>query len=156
MTELELRAIALIEGFDFRWPDAMEHFDRGWEAVAQTPTGPFQIRHGLAMRIAYGRPRVRSVTWVNKVVAVEGVEANDYPTSRALVSIIRTAAKRMVRVPEDVPMDVRDLDAPYSRDGLAVKLQEDDLERWAAFAISRTRLYEQRHRLRHPCPPRVP
>jgi uncharacterized HhH-GPD family protein len=150
MTELELRDIVPIEAFDHRWPDAVEHFDRGWEGVAQSTSGSFRIRHGLAMRIAYGRPRVRSVTWVNGAVAVEGVEADDHPTSHGLVSIIRTADKKMVRVPEDVPMDVRNLpivdhrseiDAPYSRNGLAVKLPQDDLERWAVFAISRMRLY---------------
>jgi uncharacterized HhH-GPD family protein len=56
----------------------------------------------------------------------------------------------MVRVREAVPADVGDfplvdhrneIDAPYSRTGVAVKLLEDDLENWAAFAISRMRLY---------------
>jgi uncharacterized HhH-GPD family protein len=91
-----------------------------------------------------------SVTWVNGEVAVEGVEADDYAESRSLLGLIRRADKTMARALEDVPADIRhlpivnqrdEIDAPYSRNGLAVKLAEDGLVGWAAFAISRVGLY---------------
>jgi uncharacterized HhH-GPD family protein len=150
VARVALRDTSSIPPFDFRWPNTVEHFDRGWEAVAETPDGELSIRHALAVRIAYGRPRVRSVTWVNGQVAVEGVEADDYGSTRGLLSLIRIADKTMVRSIEDVPPDIRDLpivghreeiDAPFSRTGLAVKLVEDDLAGWATLAISRMRLY---------------
>jgi uncharacterized HhH-GPD family protein len=150
MTELRLNDVTEIAGFDFRWPDNVERFDRGWEAVAEQDDRLLAVRHALALRIAYGRPRVRSVTWVNGEVAVEGVEADDYAESRSLLGLIRRADKTMARALDDVPADIRhlrivnqrdEIDAPYSRTGLAVKLAEDDLVGWAAFAISRMELY---------------
>jgi uncharacterized HhH-GPD family protein len=150
MTELRLNDVTEIAGFDFRWPDNVERFDRGWEAVAEQDDRLLAVRHALALRIAYGRPRVRSVTWVNGEVAVEGVEADDYAESRSLLGLIRRADKTMARALDDVPADLRhlpivnqrdEIDAPYSRTGLAVKLAEDDLVGWAAFAISRVGLY---------------
>jgi uncharacterized HhH-GPD family protein len=150
VNEVELRGVVEIGPVEWRWPDNVERFDRGWEAVAHPLEGNVAIRHALATRIAYGRPRVRSVTWVNGEVAVEGVESDDYQESRSLVGLIRAADKKMVRKIEDVPDDLRglpivtqrdEIDAPYSRSGLAVKLREDDLTAWAAFGISRMRLY---------------
>jgi uncharacterized HhH-GPD family protein len=150
MTAVKVRDLTPIDPFDFRWPDAVEHFDRGWEATVALSGRPHRVRQALATRIAYGRPRVRLVAWVDGEVAVEGVEADDYRTSGALVSLIRAADKTMVRRPDDVPEEVRGLpivnhrdevDARYSRTGLAVKLPEDDFVSWAAFAIARMRLY---------------
>lgn len=150
MTGLKLIEVAPIQAFDFRWPDVVEHFDRGWDAVADVSGETSRIRHGLAMRIAYGRPRVRSVTWVSGEVAVEGVETDDHATSHALVGIVKGPDRKMVLTLEGVPLDVKNLplvehrseiDAPYSRRGLAVKLREDDIARWAWFAITRMRMY---------------
>jgi uncharacterized HhH-GPD family protein len=141
-----------INAFEFRWPDTVERFDHGWETAATTAEATFNIRHALATRIAYGRPRVRSVTWVNGDVAVEGVEADDYGNSRAPLSLIRVGDKKMVRRAEDIPADIRgltivnhrdEIDAPYSRSGLAVKIKEDDVASWAEFAVARMRLYDR-------------
>jgi hypothetical protein len=105
------------------------------------------IRHALASRIAYGRPRVRSVTWVNSEVMVEGVEADDYEKSRSLLSTLKGPDRRMIRRVEDVPNVFRrfaivdhasEIVAPYTRHGLAVKIVEDDVETWAEFALIRT------------------
>jgi uncharacterized HhH-GPD family protein len=164
VNELELRNVVEIGPFEFRWPDNVERFDRGWEAVAHVPEGTVRIRHALAIRIAFGRPRGRSVTWVDGEVAVEGVEADDYQTSRSLVGLIRAGDRKMVRKIEDVPDDLRglpivtqrdEIDAPYARSGLAVKLREDDLAAWATFGISRMRLFGRLHRarIRTPRPP---
>jgi uncharacterized HhH-GPD family protein len=147
-----LSDIQPLEPFDFRWPDALEHFERGWEAVATLAGKHAAVRHGLGIRIAYGRPRVRSVTWVNGEVMVEGVEADDYERSRGLLSVLKAADRTMIRRPEDLPDGLRDFDivdhateiqAPYTRRGLAVKIVEDDLETWAAFAIARAALYQR-------------
>ena len=45
----------------------------------------------------YGRWRVHTVTWLDREVQVEGVEAGDYPASRALISQLKHADKMVVR-----------------------------------------------------------
>jgi hypothetical protein len=79
--------------------------------------------------------------WVNGVVMVEGVEADDYERSPCLISVIKGSDRKMVRRPEDLPDALREFDivdhateiqAPYSRRGFAAKIAEDDLETWAA------------------------
>jgi len=147
--DVQLRDIQSLEPFDFRWPEAIERFERGWEFVAETHEESLRVRHGLGTRIAFGRPRIRSVTWVNGAVAVEGAEADDYEASRSLVSVIKGADRKMARRLDEVPVDIRDLPivthrdeirATHARSGLALKLVEDDLAGWARFAISRMSL----------------
>lgn len=146
---MEIRDVIQVEPFEFRWPDAVERFDRGWEFVAESNREAFRVRHALAVRIAFGRPRVRSVTWVGGEVAVEGAGADDYEVSRALISVIKGADRTMARRTEAVPPDIQDLpivvhrdeiDAPWARRGLAVKLAEDDLAAWALYAIGQIRM----------------
>ena len=140
-----------IEPFDFTWPDkTTEHFSRGWMIRAQRGVSEVQLRHGLGLRSAYGRKRVRSVTWVNRIPTVEGVEADDYERSRSLLSALRHPNKKLVRSQRElspayadfVVVDHRsEIDAPYSRRGLAAKIAEDDLESWARLALLRAHSY---------------
>jgi endonuclease III len=101
------------------------------------------IRHGVGSRRAFGRMRVRTVTWIGTDAQVEGVEADDYPVSQSLLSRLRRAGRALARTPEEVPagyepfrvvQHARELDAPYSPSCLAVKLREDDLPGWALHA----------------------
>jgi uncharacterized HhH-GPD family protein len=107
------------------------------------------IRHGVGARRAFGRMRVRTVTWIGTDAQVEGVEADDYPVSRSLLSRLRRAGRALARTPEEVPagyepftvvQHARELDAPYSPSCLAVKLREDDLPGWALHAWLRREL----------------
>jgi hypothetical protein len=61
------------------------------------------IRHGVGARRAFGRMRVRTVTWIGLDAQVEGVEADDYPVSRSLLSRLRRAGRALARTPEEVP-----------------------------------------------------
>jgi hypothetical protein len=126
----QLSNVTPLEPFDFRWPETLEHFERGWDALATLAGRHVSVRFGFAMRVAYGRPRVRSVTWVNGEVMVEGVETDDYERSRGLFSVIKGADRKLIRRTEDLSDVLRDFDivdhateiqAPYTKHGLAVK-----------------------------------
>ena len=89
------------------------------------------------------RWRVHTVTWLDREVQVEGVEADDYPASRALISQLKHADKKVVRNLADAPqgyegielVDHRsEIDAKYSPYCIAVKIREDDLLAWAVHA----------------------
>ena len=149
-----------IGAFTYRWPGGDEHYERGWSVLAHVGDREVRVRHGLCRRAAYGRDRVRSVTWVELAPTVEGVEADDYPRTRGLVSGIRTG-KAFLRPGDPVPDDYRDfpivdhsveIDAPRTRRILAVKLAEDDVEPWSRLALLRAvawdRLGPQRTRQR--------
>jgi uncharacterized HhH-GPD family protein len=136
-----------ILSFDYRWPDQPERFSRGWEVEARDRTGKIRrIRHGVGARDAYGRERAHSVTFLDGQPIVEGVAADDYEDSRSLVSPLKHTNRTLVREAEDVPapyagMPLADhrieIDAAYSRNGVAVKLRDDDVLAWAAYALAR-------------------
>lgn len=136
-------AIELIAPFDFRWPDGTEHFESGWTYRLNVRGELHNVRHGLGGRLVYGRDRVHTVTWLDGEVQVEGVEADDYPGSGCLISLLRYPDKRMIRHRGDVPAHYdgfevvdhrREIDAKWSRTGLAVKIPEDDLLGWSVHA----------------------
>ncbi len=148
--------------FDFRWwgPGAdSEHFDRSWTCEASEEGRIRRLRHGIGRRFAYGRDRVHSVTWLDGQPVVEGVEADDYQSSRALLSAIKLPDRKLARRREDLPsayegfpiVDHRaELDAPYSRRALAVKIREDDVESWVSLALLRARIFGIAARKRGP------
>jgi hypothetical protein len=89
-----------------------------------------RFRHGVGRRVAYGRSRVHTVTWLDGEPRVEGVEADDHERSRALLSRIKRADGAMARSPGEVPPGYErfeivthrdEIDAPYSPFGLAVE-----------------------------------
>ncbi len=132
--------------FTWRWPEETGEFSRAWEMVATFAGHRFPVRHALGAHRAYGQLRDHSVTWVAGNPCVEGVAADDYPSSRALVSVIRRADKRHARQASEIPPGyerfalVRHADeiiAPYSPASLAVKIVEDDLPAGATHALIR-------------------
>jgi uncharacterized HhH-GPD family protein len=133
--------------FDYRWPTSTEHFTRGWEATTRDRAGAVRrIRHGLGSREVYGRRREHSVTFLDGQPIVEGVASDDHDDSRGLVSPLKASDRTQIRVPEDVPpqyaglplVDHRlEINAKFSRDAVAVKLAEDDVMGWAAYALAR-------------------
>lgn len=134
--------------FDYRWPDQTERFSRGWEAEVRDRAGkPRRVRYGLGAREVYGRDRAHSVTFLDGQPIVEGVAADDYEDSRCLVSALKRADRRLARRAEDVPAPYAgmplvdhhrvEIEAPYSRDGVAVKLRDDDVLGWASYALAR-------------------
>lgn len=143
-----LSTVAPIGAFDFRWPDGIEHFESGWTFELHIDGEVHEVRHGIGGRKVYGRERVHTVTWLDGQVQVEGVEADDYPVTGALVSLLRHPDKKTIRSIDEVPADYagfdvvdhrREVDAKWSRDCLAVKIGEDDLIAWAVHALLRAR-----------------
>jgi uncharacterized HhH-GPD family protein len=141
--------IEQIGPFDFRWPEGVEHFESGWTFQLIVEGETHGVRHGIGGREVYGRERVHTVTWLDGEVAVEGVEADDYPSSGCLLSLLRHPDKKMVRSLQDVHpaydgFDVVDhrqeIEAKWSRSGLAVKIPEDNLLSWGVHAWLRKRL----------------
>lgn len=141
-----------LDPFDFRWPENLEHFEGGWGFRVEVDGTTHRVRHGLGGREVYGRERVHTVTWLDGKVQVEGVEADDYPTSGALLSAVRRHDLKLARDHREVPPGYdgfllvshrREIDAKWSRNCLAVKIDESDLAGWALHAILRA---EQRRR----------
>jgi uncharacterized HhH-GPD family protein len=149
MTDVKLASIAPIGPFDFRWPESTESFEGGWSFEARIDGQRLAVRHGVGAREVYGRIRVHTVTWINTEVQVEGVEADDYPATQALISRLRRAGRATARTHADVPVGYdrfeivdhrREIDAPYSPNCLAVKIREDDLTAWALHGWLRSQL----------------
>ncbi|MEW6059903.1 MAG: hypothetical protein AB1551_07190, partial [Actinomycetota bacterium] len=145
---LELRNIRQTGPFEFRWPVDTESFDHGWEGTVVVEGRRRRFRHGIGARDVYGRQRVHSVTWLDGQPVVEGVEADDYGQSGALLCRIKGPDRKMARAPAEIPpghegfeivVHRDEIDAPYSPWGLAVKVPEDDLESWARLAVLRAR-----------------
>jgi hypothetical protein len=82
---VEILAAKPITPFEFRCPDGVKAFEGEWMVDARVGRR-HAVRHGLGARPVYGRERVHTVTWVDGQVQVEGVEADDYPASQAVVS----------------------------------------------------------------------
>lgn len=131
--------------FSWRWPEGVESYDRGWAAIADADGTEFQIRHGLCRRPAFGRSRLRSVTWVEGQPLVEGVECDDFDRSQSLLSLIRITKKHL-RPGGSVPAEYADFDivvfwdevvGPNAYGSLAVKLRFDDVEGWTRHALLR-------------------
>jgi endonuclease III len=159
VAEMRISDVSRLDPFEIRWPDGLEPFEGGWSYTAEMDGVRQAIRHGVGARRAFGRMRVRTVTWIGTDAQVEGVEADDYPVSRSLLSRLRRAGRALARAPEQVPagyesftivQHARELDAPYSPSCLAVKLRDDDLPGWALHAWLRRELS------RHPPGPPPP
>ncbi len=144
--ELMVDNVSELDPFDFRWPEGLEHFERGWDYTATIGSASFRARHGIGGREVYGRYRVHSVTWLDGQPMVEGVASDDYAESGALLSTLRVEGRAHVRDLTDLPIGyagftiVRQRDeiaAKYSRRSLAVKILEDDLGAWARHAVLR-------------------
>jgi endonuclease-3 len=149
VAEIRVSDVSRLEPFEIHWPDGLEPFEGGWSYTAETDGVRQAIRHGVGVRRAFGRVRVRTVTWIGTDDQVEGVEADDYPVSRSLLSRLRRSGRALARTPDEVPAGyesftivrhARELDAPYSPSCLAVKLREDDLAGWARHAWLRREL----------------
>jgi uncharacterized HhH-GPD family protein len=147
--DIELAAVKELEPFDFRWPDGIESFEGGWSFEASIAGTQHAGRHGIGARDVYGRIRVHTVTWMDRQVQVEGVEADDYPSSQALISRLRRPGRATARRWEEIPAGyqsfeivdhLREIEAPYSPRCLAVKIREDDLASWALHAWLRSQL----------------
>ena len=88
-TRSRLINTSAIGPFSWRWPEGIESYERGWAAIADVDGTEFQIRHGIGRRDAFGRSRLKSVTWVEGQPLVEGVEADDFDQSQSLLSLIK-------------------------------------------------------------------
>ncbi|MDR7401777.1 MAG: hypothetical protein QN155_06090 [Armatimonadota bacterium] len=151
--KVEIVEVRDIGSWSYRWPHIRERFGRCWEIVARVDGATLRLRHAQGRRRAYGRMRARTVTFLGGEPVVEGVGADDYPRSRALLSLITGPDGRMVRRPADLPpgydgfllVDLAsEIRAPYTRHGLAAKVREDDLHAWVALAILRARVRSER------------
>jgi uncharacterized HhH-GPD family protein len=149
MSEVAIVSRNRLEPFSFRWPDGTEQFETGWECEVTIDGATHRLRHGVGEREVYGRLRVHTVTWLDREVQVEGVEADDYPTSQALISRLRRPGRATVRTFDEIPAGYdgfeivqhrAEIDAPYSPTCLAVKVGEDDLALWALHAWLRSQL----------------
>jgi uncharacterized HhH-GPD family protein len=149
--------------FSWRWPLEVESFTRGWVAVAEVDGLELHIRHGIGNRDVFGRRRIHSVTWVEGKPTVEGVEADDYSRSKALLSLIKLT-KRHLKPQEPVPRAYEafqvvvmadEVSGRYSPRSLAVKLRQDDIDGWTRHALLRSAAWGRlrEHQPRRSLPP---
>lgn len=145
---VEILSQAHLTSFDWKWPSSqVEHFEEGWELEVKTGGRNHTVRHGLARRAAFGRMRLRSVTWVDGQVRVEGVETDDLGDPR-LASLLKINGQKHVKTPAEVPAGYQTfdlvtfsdvVDGPNVFQGLGVRIAKDDLESWARHALLRDR-----------------
>jgi uncharacterized HhH-GPD family protein len=149
VTRVEVVDAEQVGPFSFRWPDGEEQFEGGWVYRLAGPGVSHRVRHGIGGRKVYGRQRVHTVTWVDGEVQVEGVEADDYPSTGALLSVLRRPDWHLVRSRAEVPLEYlgfhlvdhrREIEAKWSRNCIAVKIGEADLSTWGRHALLRMRL----------------
>jgi hypothetical protein len=76
--EVALVGLERLGPFTYRWPTNVESFERGWNLRVKAGGQTYPVRHGIGRRVAYGRERARTVTWVGRWPKVEGVGADDY------------------------------------------------------------------------------
>ena len=145
----DIMSVKELDSFTWRWPDGIESFETGWSIELRAGGRKHQARHGLGARVVYGRLRVHTVTWLDGDVQVQGVEADDYPASRTLISRLRRAGRATARTLPDVPTGYegfeivehwREIEGRYSPRCLAVKIVEDDLGSWILHAWLRSQL----------------
>jgi hypothetical protein len=146
---VELIDAKKLEPFSYRWPNGIEPFEAGWSFDARIAGTRLSGRHGIGAREVYGKMRVHTVTWIGGQVQVEGVEADDYPSSQALISRLRRPGRSFAHSRDQIPAGYdgfelvehrREVDAPYSPQCLAVKVREDDLASWVLHAWLRSQL----------------
>jgi uncharacterized HhH-GPD family protein len=144
----ELAKVRELGPYAFKWPDAVEEFEAGWQFELLVGGAAHTVVHRVGGREVYGRYRVHTVTWLDGEVEVEGVESDDYPTSWALLSRLRIGGRTLVRNRSEVPTEYAgfdivshrvEIDAPYSPRCLAVKIPEVDLLSWGKHAWFRRR-----------------
>ena len=117
------------------------------EADALVARQPFRFLHGIGRRDCFGRSRVHTVTWFDDWPSVEGAEAEDYLSSRALISLIKDGkvdVKNFEELPDgyedfEIVRHRNEISGPWARRGLAVKIVVDDLDAWAVHAYLRAR-----------------
>ena len=126
----------------------------------------FQVRHGIGRRDAFGRSRLRAVTWVEGEPLVEGTEADDFSQSQSLLSLIKITKKHL-RPGDEVPPEYAgfhvvvfadEVAGPYAYGSLAVKLRWDDIEGWTRHALLRAVAWGRLpagYRYRRSLPPRT-
>ena len=136
----------LIGPFEYKWPVNIESFVMGWEGEAEVDGEQISFRHGLGGRFVFGTHRVHTVTWLEGAPMVEGVAADDYSNSRALVSRLKRTDGKMAKTKEDIAAEYSsflvvdhqsEVNAKYSPKGLGVKIREDDVASWVHHAVLR-------------------
>jgi hypothetical protein len=90
--------MSAVGAFSWRWPEGIENYERIWIAIADVDGTESQIRHGVGQRDAFGRSRLRAVTWFEGEPLVEGVEAYDFSQSQSLLSLIKITKSTCRRV----------------------------------------------------------
>mgnify|MGYP000159070062 CR=1 FL=1 len=145
--DLELRSVTDGGAFRFRWPTQEEEFTRSWQGTIAADGRSGRFVHALGARDVYGTHRPHTVTFIDGAPVVEGVAADDFERSGALLSLIKPwRGHALAKDPADVPstysgLEVVDhraeIDAPYSKRCLALKIRVDDLEAWARAAWAR-------------------
>jgi uncharacterized HhH-GPD family protein len=134
-------------GFTYRWPDQAETFTSVTELTIASAGSTYQVRIALCDREAYGSLRRRIVVFVGSAPVAEAVGVDDHHHSEALVGLLKDADGRMIRPGDPVPevyagfplvLFSDEVSGPYTRGGLAVRLRENDVVSWSAFALART------------------
>jgi hypothetical protein len=147
MSEIVVGQIKPSGAFEWRWPSGnTEKFGCSWTGEVNVNGKSFQFRHALGSRFVYELSRAHSVTWLGGRPMVEGVAADDYGQSQALLSLLKKPDRKLFRPHEEIPEGYGDLSvvafheeilAHRSRHALAVKIVADNVVPWVTHAIIR-------------------
>ena len=95
--------------FDYHWPKqpTAEHYDSALETTLAFPSGKFRFVIGVGVRECAGMDRRRAVVFLKDggrlLPLVEFAGANDFDTTKRLVSVIKTADGQHVSSASELP-----------------------------------------------------
>ena len=144
---VELLSVKSLPQFSYRWPVNVEEFTSGWEMQVRHDGHIHRLRLGIGHRQCFGRDRVHTVVWLDGHPMVEGAEAEDYPVTGDLVSVLKVFggnrdAKSLDEVDPAyssfrVERHCDAIEGRNARNGLAVRIGRDDFQSWAHHALLR-------------------
>lgn len=105
----------------------MWQFDTGWQVRVSAGGADRRIHHALAHKQAFGRRRRASVTWLDGEPVAEGTGVVDYPVTRSLCSVVKTADGHFVKPGEPSGIDEDGTARLIDLDGVSIGQREWDL-----------------------------
>jgi excisionase family DNA binding protein len=143
--------------FDHRWPEKKgqpktpEHFDEAYAATVVTSAGTKKIVVGFS----YGKndKRRKSTVFMDGRPMVRFKAADDFDSSKLMLSIIKTTDRKQLRPDEPIPAEYSGfridqyrtyIDEIYNSKNMAVVCDKNDLQTMAAHALIRAEQIEER------------
>jgi excisionase family DNA binding protein len=133
--------------FDFRWPNIVEHYQKGYNAIKMVDGQQIILKVGFSDREAAGQMRKRVTVWLGNRPLVEFAGSNDYDKDGILASVIRLKNNKQMtyqRIPAEyegfkVQRYNSIVNGPRASTAFAIVVHKDDLTSMLEHAIIRAK-----------------